>query len=118
MNAQIRATPDAFSAVVDSRSRCARPIATLLVILLLALQPLAQATPPDPTWISGLWDDSDYDDVVLVITGAVVAAESFFADPLGPIASRLSPVVSRSGEIVAAHPLESRSSRAPPQPLS
>jgi hypothetical protein len=117
VNLKIRATDD-----TASRARWAigknSVIALLLVMALLALQPLAQATPPDPTWIPGLWDDADYDDVVLVVTGAVVVAESFFADPVGPIVSCLCPVASGRCKIVAAGPLESSCSRAPPQQLS
>lgn len=40
----------------------------LLVALVITLVPLAHATPVDPTWISGLWDDGDGDDIVLLIT--------------------------------------------------
>jgi hypothetical protein len=40
----------------------------VLVVALLALTPLAQARPPDPTWLGGFYDDADYDDVVLLIT--------------------------------------------------
>ena len=32
---------------------------------------LAYATPPDPTYLGGLWDDADYDDVVILVTSAV-----------------------------------------------
>jgi len=42
----------------------------VLVAVLLALTPLAHAGPPDPTWISGIWDDGDFDDVVAYITSA------------------------------------------------
>ena len=40
----------------------------LLVAVAITLVPLAHASPVDPTWISGLYDDSDGDDVVLLIT--------------------------------------------------
>ena len=43
-----------------------------LILLLLGVQavllPLAHASPPDQTWLSGLYDDADYDDVVLLVT--------------------------------------------------
>jgi|SRR5690348_15646704 hypothetical protein len=43
-----------------------------LVAMLLgaqaALLPLAQASPPDQTWLGGFYDDADYDDVVLLVT--------------------------------------------------
>jgi hypothetical protein len=46
----------------------------LLVVLLLlapvALPGLAHASPPDPTWIQGIYDDGDGDDVVtLLVSG-------------------------------------------------
>jgi hypothetical protein len=33
--------------------------------------PLCHASPPDPTWVGGLYDDADHDDVVQVIVSAV-----------------------------------------------
>src|SRR6266704_2860952 len=42
----------------------------VLVVIILTLTPLAHAAPPDPTWISGIWDDADFDDVVGYITSA------------------------------------------------
>jgi hypothetical protein len=36
---------------------------------LFALTALAQASPPDPTWIAGIYDDDDLDDVVVSLTG-------------------------------------------------
>ena len=41
---------------------------SLLTGVMLALAPLAYATPPDQTWIAGLYDNADYDDVVLLVT--------------------------------------------------
>ncbi len=42
---------------------------SLLVVLTVAtLTPLAYATPPDQTWIGGLYDNADYDDVVVLAT--------------------------------------------------
>lgn len=38
----------------------------------LAVTPsLCHASPPDPTWLAGLYDDGDYDDVVQVVVSAV-----------------------------------------------
>jgi hypothetical protein len=45
----------------------------MLVGLLIFLSPLAQASPPDPTWIAGWWDDADYDDVVTLVLGTATA---------------------------------------------
>lgn len=49
-----------------------RPSLVLLVLVVMGLlQPLAYASPPDPNWIAGFWDDGDYDDVVLLATSSV-----------------------------------------------
>ena len=43
-------------------------VASLVVVLLVAVTALAYASPPDPPYTSGLWDDGDYDDVVILAT--------------------------------------------------
>ena len=43
----------------------------LIVAVVCALAPLAYASPPDPTYLSGVWDDADYDDVVILVTSSV-----------------------------------------------
>jgi len=59
----------------------------LLLGVLLALPPLAHASPPDPTWIgAGFFDDGDHDDVVLAITSAVSVTESGVAHAVEPVA--------------------------------
>jgi hypothetical protein len=49
----------------------ARVAATLLATVLATLVPLANFSPPDPTWIAGLYDDADHDDAVVAITEAI-----------------------------------------------
>lgn len=39
----------------------------LLVALLGTLLPLAYASPPDPSWVAGLWDNGDHDDAVIAV---------------------------------------------------
>src|SRR5215831_5806324 len=41
-----------------------------LLLVLFALAPLAQASPPDPTWLSGFYDAADFDDVVMAVVSA------------------------------------------------
>jgi len=48
-------------------------IAWILVALVIALAPIAWASPPDPTWISGVYDGADFDDVVTYLTSGSVA---------------------------------------------
>ena len=49
----------------------ARVGAMLLASVLVTLVPLAHFSPPDPTWIAGLYDDADHDDAVVAITDAI-----------------------------------------------
>jgi hypothetical protein len=43
-------------------------IAAVLLIAPTSVQTLASASPPDPSWISGIYDDADFDDVVGIAT--------------------------------------------------
>ena len=57
---------------VLARLRCGRGRACVLGVLftLLTLVPLAHASPPDPLWISGIYDGGDFDEVVSTLIGA------------------------------------------------
>ncbi len=46
------------------------PLVLILLSGLAVLAPLAYASPPDPAWIGGVYDDDDFDDVVLAATSA------------------------------------------------
>jgi hypothetical protein len=48
----------------------------LVAIVLGALVPFAYATPLDPTYIPGIWDNADYDDVVILATSSSGATDS------------------------------------------
>src|SRR5215510_2711168 len=93
-------------------------VSVLLLGLLLVLPILAHASPTDPTWIPGFYDDNDYDDVILFIVGAVGAVESRVLAPTGPIVVCLGPIVPRRGRSASPCSLESPSTRAPPSLLS
>src|SRR2546425_12496890 len=43
----------------------------VLITIALLLTSLAYASPPDPTWVGGFWDDGDFDDVVIAVGSAV-----------------------------------------------
>ena len=90
-----------------------RRVVLLAVMLALFLAPLVAAgVAPDPTWIPGLYDDSDADTLAILWenTAAVVPAVTALLPPslrvLGGLRAACS-VVSRS--------LPRPSSRAPPQ---
>jgi hypothetical protein len=38
--------------------------------------PLAHASPPDPVWIPGIYDDADFDDVVVAVVSATGLVET------------------------------------------
>jgi hypothetical protein len=46
----------------------------ILVVVTIALTALAHASPPDPTWVSGLWNGTDFDEVVITATSATAVA--------------------------------------------
>jgi hypothetical protein len=48
-----------------------------LLVVLAALTPLAYATPPDPVWVSGFFDDDDNDDGVFLVTSSLAAIDPF-----------------------------------------
>ncbi len=45
----------------------ARAVLWSVIALCALLPPLAAASPPDPTWIAGFYDENDFDDVVIGI---------------------------------------------------
>jgi hypothetical protein len=93
-------------------------LALVLLGVLLTLPAFAYASPTDPAWIPGFYDDNDYDDVILFITGAVSAVDSGVADPVGPVVVCLGLIAPSKPQPAAGRQLESLSTRAPPHPLS
>ena len=85
--------------------------------VLLTLSPCAYASPPDPTWIPGFYDDNDYDDVIIFIIGAVSAVDSCAVDPVGPVVC-LGLIAPSKPQSTSPRALESLSTRAPPSPLA
>ena len=91
-----------------------RTLAISLAAVLCALVPLAYATPPDPTYVGGLWDDDDYDDVVVLVTSSIGSSDTHTKSDL------IRPVVLvalvRSGEegLLSTAVLSPHPPRAPP----
>ena len=89
-------------------------VALLLLLPVSGLTPLAYASPPDPSWIQGIYDDADYDDVVVLITSAsAVTAPVLVVDIrlLPPLAGFTS---QRAEGALPTRPSSSLQSRAPP----
>src|SRR5262249_36795621 len=89
----------------------------LLLACLISLTPLAEARPPDPTWIAGIYDDNNYDDVVYLVisgSGAIETVALAKARPLLPLAGSVSALES---DWPLSSPDFSSHSRAPPESL-
>jgi hypothetical protein len=84
-----------------------RLIVLVLLVALLALTPLAQASPPDQTWIGGFYDDADLDDIVLLVTGGLHAVE---CEPV--------PVLLPVSDVIALVPAMPKDATPEPVPLS
>ena len=90
-----------------------RFVAFLLLVPLVLLAPLAHASPPDPTWIHGVFDAADSDDAIIAATGTqcvVDAAPSPEAVTL--IVAGAVPTSGSPGAFSSAHPVFR--GRAPP----
>ena len=55
----------------------------LLVFLIIAPVTLAHASSSDQTWIAGVYDQADFDDVVGLLTSALEATDSTVAPEAG-----------------------------------
>src|SRR5215467_14846543 len=76
--------------------RSGRLGAMLLALLIIAPVTLAHASPPDQTWIAGVYDQADFDDVVGFLTSALEATESTVAPEASPclaLAPKLCPAM-------------------------
>ena len=86
----------------------------LLLVVLGALTPLAYATPPDPSWVRGLWDGADLDDVVVLITSGVGIVDVEPLVALFPVLACAASLVESDRTVVLAAAVSSSESRAPP----
>ncbi|HEV8441102.1 MAG TPA: hypothetical protein VGT40_23685 [Methylomirabilota bacterium] len=84
------------------------------VSVLMALTALAYASPPDPAWVAGVYDEADHDDVVvLIVSGsALVEPDRAVADRLAPTDRRRAP--ERTETRIAAPASSANLVRAPP----
>ena len=86
----------------------------ILLLILAVLTPLAYGSPPDPSWINGIYDGADYDDVVILITSAVGAVSSCLLAELRPLVPPASHVVLSATALSLAPPPAPFQPRAPP----
>jgi hypothetical protein len=89
-------------------------LALLVLSVLAGLVPLAHASLPDPTWIAGFYDDADFDDVILAIVSADVAASPTLPALTRPEAGGHRLV--RARPLVRDHRPRLTANRSPPLP--
>jgi hypothetical protein len=92
------------------------PVALLVLITPAVLLAFAYANTPDPSWIPGIYDDADFDDVVTLVTSAsadVAPAVAVHARPAAMVVESLPQFVENT--VVAPSRL-APPPRAPPTP--
>ena len=89
-------------------------LAGVLAIVLAAISGLAYASPADPSWVSGVYDDADFDDVVVLVISAeaLVPAENIVDLPL--VLPRTSSPASPTESAILRFPTPTLHARAPP----
>jgi hypothetical protein len=89
-------------------------LAMLLLGAIALLAPLAYATPPDPTWVAGFWDDADFDDVILLITSTLGAVEAQLASDGAPARVAVATSPHHDERLASFEAAASPQPRAPP----
>jgi hypothetical protein len=91
-----------------------RLVVSITLVTVLCLVPAAHGSPPDPTWIAGLYDNADFDDVILLIISNLGVVQGSTASSLGPQRLILNILLPTNFDIRPLSPLSSVLSRAPP----
>jgi hypothetical protein len=91
-----------------------RALVLLLLVCLVTLTPLAFASPPDPTWMDGFFDDLDFDDVVVSLLWAAWAVEVDLLASLTPAPVSVHLVQSGEQPVRSTKVLSAFLGRAPP----
>ena len=89
-------------------------LALMLVAIVGILTPIAQASPPDPSWIRGMYDDNDFDDVVGLITAGAGLASEITRIELRPVLIVITAILPPDDRPVPSLSLASARPRAPP----
>jgi len=90
--------------------------ACLLFVLTAGLPVLAYASPPDPSWGHGIYDDADYDDIVCLIIASSGLVEDICAASPMPLFTLTDAELPPNERSIASSPLTSPQPRPPPAP--
>ena len=89
-------------------------LVVVLVASILTLTGLAYASPPDPTWNTGLYDDDDFDNVVDCITSTSHSVVVPVITDLRSVQDLTALPMHLADDLVAFIPLVAFGPRAPP----
>lgn len=91
-----------------------RKLLVLLVVsAMIALTPLALASPSDQTWVPGLYDNADHDDVVLSVISSIEFVDSLTCR-LGFVRTVVEFIIRGEGKPAPTSSFWSAPTRAPP----
>jgi len=85
----------------------------LAIALCILLNPLAAASPPDATWIPGIYDAADFDDVVIRLGLLAVICDAF-ATPSLALDSLVRPLTLPGRRPLVCRSRPTPQGRAPP----
>src|SRR5262245_46276275 len=86
----------------------------LLVTLMIVLTPMARASPIDPSWTKGIYDDADFDEVVSYLILGTLAVPPLPAADLSPMFAPAPAERVHEQQLGAAPLISSSEPRAPP----
>ena len=89
-------------------------LSILLALLLIASVTLAHASPPDQTWLAGVYDQADFDDVVGLLTSVLEDIDSTTVPEAGPCLALAPKLCPATVAWPASAPAYSALLRAPP----
>jgi hypothetical protein len=85
----------------------------LAIALCILLNPLAAASPPDPTWIPGIYDAADFDDVVIRLGLLAIICDAL-ATPSLAVDSLVYPLILPGRRPLVCRSRPTPQGRAPP----
>ena len=85
-----------------------------LVASIAALTALAYASPPDPSWIAGWYDDADFDDIVNYLTSSASLVDDVIIGDHLPLEVLATTVPQAPEDAAPLFPRSSGRPRAPP----
>jgi hypothetical protein len=90
-----------------------RGLALSVTTFLLLIPPLSYLEQPDPLWISGIWDDDDFDGVVVLVKSTEVPCDSDHSVVVAIEPSRYAPPIAPEWRRLPLH-VRWPENRAPP----